>query len=171
MPKSIGFRIVGMYFGACDAATGKIVVDVAKQRPTVYDVMVAVLAKVSAGQVPGVANFSFSPIQPAPHEDLASVTIEYTGSPKPKRGYLAGTYFLQDNQMSNPARVFQYYVFDENNVQLNNTNFDIPFNDDPGFEIKDNYTIVWRQVSILQGPISSPRVVSKATRAAKSLRS
>ena len=45
MPSNIGFRITGMFFGASDAVTREIRVNVPNPTPTVYDVMVEVVKK------------------------------------------------------------------------------------------------------------------------------
>lgn len=71
-----------MYFGAEQSITNEIRVDVAKEKPTVYDVMLEVVKKVTKGGVDGVSGFTFEPLFPSPEETLSSITIQYTEAPK-----------------------------------------------------------------------------------------
>ena len=162
MPNNIGFRVTGMYLGASDSVTGEIRVDIDKDNPTVYDVMVAVVHKVKNGDVPGVSEFSFTPTFPRPKDGLDSITVNYTQPPKTQ--YSPGTYFLADTESGNPAQVFQYYIFDKDFKQKNNNGVSKRFNEAPDKPIVEGDTIVWRQLSILQGPIESPRVKRRLAR-------
>ena len=159
MPSNIGFRITGMFFGASDAVTREIRVNVPNPTPTVYDVMVEVVKKVTAGGVTGVSGFTFDPIFPSSTDSLNSFTIKYTAAPK--SAYGPGVYFLQENKMGNPIYVFQYYIFDKNFVQKNNNNQTAQFNAAPDVPIVDDDIVVWRQVAIMQGANGVNRVVSE----------
>ena len=149
MPLNIGFRITGMFFGAKDSVTKEIRVDVPKDNPTVYDVMVEVVKKVNRGEVSGVSGFLFDPIFPSEIDSLKSVTLQYSSAPK--EPYEAGTYFLQENKMGNPIYVFQYYIFDKDFKQKNDNNKTKNFNQTPDDTIVDNDTVIWRQIAIMQG--------------------
>jgi hypothetical protein len=168
MPTNIGFRVTGMFFGATSSITKEVRVDVPNPSPTVYDVMIEVVKKVTSNGVPGVSGFTFDPIFPSASDSLNSITIQYTVSPKSPYG--SGIYFLQENKMGNPIYVFQYYIFDQNFVQKNNNNQTARFNAAPDVPIADNDIIVWRQVAILQGANGVNRVASEMASAMTGLR-
>lgn len=170
MVTNVGFRVTGMYFGAADSVTGEIRVDVDKEIPTVYDVMVEVAKKVQRADVPGVSGFTFDPIFPSETDSLNSITVQYTSAPK--ADYDAGVYFLQENKMSNPIHVFQYYLFTQNFRQKNNNNKTVNFNQIPPENeprIESNDIVVWRQVAIMQGANGLKRVKSEMFRGMRGL--
>ena len=169
MPSNVGFRVTGMYFGAGDSVTDTIRVDVPNDNPTVYDVMVEVVKKVNAGGVPGVGGFTFDPIFPSDMDSLNSITVEYSAAPKSP--YNEGIYFLQENKMSNPIHVFQYYIFDAEFKQKNNNNQTANFNAPPDAPIVDNDIVIWRQVAIMQGANGFRRVRADMSRAMQGLKS
>ena len=69
-----------------------------------------------------------------------------------KHGRPAGNYVLVDDRDSNPIKTFQYYIHDREFRQLNNDGLSIRCGEPQKLEtkIRDGYTVVIRQVLILQ---------------------
>ncbi|MEM1206924.1 MAG: hypothetical protein AAGN66_27070 [Acidobacteriota bacterium] len=152
-----------MYFGSANSVTETVTVEV-DDNPTVAQIMTEVARKTATGGVPGVSQFSFSPLTPAPGEDLNSITVNYTDPPK--RGLPPGNYFLGTDLAGNPQEIWQYYIFNKGFEQVNRNNNFIPFSDPPEQPIEDGYTVIWRRVSILTGPSQSRFVDSRSKKAA-----
>ncbi|MEM9080050.1 MAG: hypothetical protein AAGC74_05095 [Verrucomicrobiota bacterium] len=169
MPKNIGFRVTGMYLGGSPGSQSEIRLDIEKDNPTVYDVMVEVSKKINGGDYgQKIKSFGFSPTFPTEFDSLNSITAEYGEDPFGGK-YREGIYRLEESKSSNPVNVLQYYIFDEEFRQKNNNNRTRNFNQTPDVEIKDNYTIVWRQLSILTGPNGNNRIASELVNFSKSI--
>ena len=158
----VNFRVTGMYLGSnsLDEKKGAIIVEV-KENPTVFDVMKAVSDKVKTGYYPNIKSFSFTPQLPQNRETINAIFVEYVNGP---REYLdGGTYMLQDEMTSNRIITFQYYIFDQEFRQLNNNNFSVSFGNqlEEFAIIKDGYSVVVRQVCIVNKPIKSKFIQSK----------
>ncbi|MGD1847421.1 MAG: hypothetical protein ACFB10_18690 [Salibacteraceae bacterium] len=170
---TVNFRVVGMYFGRNQPQDENgqpdpkaIVVEV-EDNPSVFQVMKAVAQKVRDEQPIGVDLFGFSPSNPGSGEDLTSIFINHTQPPK---GELpTGLYVLTDNAATNPFSTFQYYIYDDNFEQVNKDGKFIPFSNKPNQEIRNNYTVIIRQVNICSGPINNARVMARAEIAANNI--
>ena len=159
---NVNFRVTGMYLGASDNISPKnkerfLTVEV-KENPTVLDIMKAVSKKASFGLIPNVEFFVFSPSTPSVNDSINAIYVKYKNDLN--KNLKAGLYVLQDNFQTNPITTFQYYIYDENFKQLNNNNRSKTFGDHPDEEIKDQYTVIIRQVSILTGDRKSTRLNS-----------
>jgi len=170
---NVHFRVVGIYFGCnpgdSNSATGQITVQV-QDKPTVYDVMKAVAIKVASGSVPGVNLFGFQPSPAAVGAEVHSISVEYSVPPRANRPYPPGIYILEDSKTSNPNQVLQYYIIDSNGVQKNRNNDTAVFTLPPDVEILDGDTVLWRQVSICNGPNGGFRSRSIAKRSLEMMR-
>ncbi|MDJ0837877.1 MAG: hypothetical protein QNK37_15275 [Acidobacteriota bacterium] len=168
MPKNVNFRVVGLYFGWSGTNTspntsGPVTVDF--DGSTVQDLMAAATIKVAGGGVPGVLGFAYTPTAPSPPSDINKIIVVYDkGGPK-KGGHLpGGTWVLEDSLTSQPQRVFQYYIFDENFTQLNRNGEFKPFTDPPAVPIPDNGYVIIRQVCIATAPVGGGRSSALAKR-------
>ena len=161
---TLKFRVVGVYFGSKGATTGEVSIDTRElpeggNNDSVRDIMAAISRNARNGQYNGVAEFTFGS---RTHGSLSSVTVAYTHPPKPNSRLQPGLYGLEESfrpgeHMPNYT-VWQYYIYDENLQQVN-FQTQAPY---PNFTVKNpfgvdwnsqNYTIVWRLVSITQAPV------------------
>ncbi|NBC10685.1 MAG: hypothetical protein GVY24_02990 [Planctomycetes bacterium] len=164
-------RVVGIFFGNNGATGGPIAVDVDKSEPSVADVLAAARAKVNNGGVPNVSLFGFSPVSPAPNEDLSMVGVVYKNDFKSGlsgKPYAAGLYLERDGDAGDGLDlVWQYYIFDENDVFKTTQGFGVVTFSTPitvannGFAIGDNYSVTLRLVAIRTGPTMSARMESR----------
>ncbi len=163
---SVNFRIVGLYFGSVPGkppnknTTGDVSV-LLVGNPTVKDVVDAVQRKANQGNVTGVSGFRYqTKTVSGGRQILDRVEIDYTQSPKPSRGYPAGTYVLQQQLNQDPQRVFQYYIYDvkarsgqSDAVRRKNTdNSFISFDQNPKNNINSGDYVVWRLLTIRTEP-------------------
>lgn len=154
----VNFRVTGMYLGNSPRQEGFLTIEV-KPKPTVYDIMKAFSKMAHNNKNPYVKSFVFSPARPSAGDTINAIYIDYK---KPPRTYLKkGLYVLQDNSTTNPITTFQYYIYDENFKQLNNNNKSKKFSEMPDVEIKNDYTVIIRQVSILMEPTNSNYISNK----------
>lgn len=165
MAIEVNLRIVGIYFNSGDVTVS------APDNPTVSQIMEEASVLAEQGAFQNVSGISFVPENPeiGSGQDMSSVSVIYDSPFQSPSGTNldSGVYQLQDTD-GNPYTVLQYYVFDENFVQVNRNNEFIPFSDEPtSYTIQDGYTIIWRQVSIASGPIASAKIASRARKASK----
>jgi hypothetical protein len=165
----VNFRIVGVYLGSVPGrppdknTTGDVQVLVFDNDPTVKDVVDAVEREANQGNITGVNGFRYDvKTMSNGSQILDRVEVDYTQSPKPSRGYAAGTYVLQQQLNQDPQRVFQYYIYDveprsgqADAVRRKNTdNSFIGFNRQPSNSINDGDYVVWRLLTIRTEPDS-----------------
>lgn len=163
----VNFRIVGVYLGSVPGtppdknATGDVTVHVFDNDPSVKQVVDAVERTANRGNITGVSGFRYSTRTTSNGDQiLDEVAVDYTQSPKPRRGYPAGTYALRQQLNQDPQRVFQYYVYDveprsgqADAVERKNTdNTFVPFNRAPTNGIDDGDYVVWRLLTIRTEP-------------------
>lgn len=162
---NVNFRVVGMYLGSNKANADRSVVVEVEDNPSVFDVMKAVAKKYANGNDAKIDFFSFTPTNPSPGEDIVTIFVNYKEAPI--EGRAPGLYVLSDSSSTNPITTFQYYIFDQDFVQKNNNNSFIPFSEkpEPESEIKNGYSVIIRQVSILTGPNNARLLASRASRA------
>ncbi|MFK7786133.1 MAG: hypothetical protein AB8B56_13510 [Crocinitomicaceae bacterium] len=165
MAITVNLRVVGIYFGN---SLNPVQVSV-DENPTVSQIMEAASQLADAGEIKNVSGLSYTPNNPSigSSQDMSEVSVIYNdGFTSPSGTELeGGTYQLQDTS-GNPYTTLQYYIFDEDFVQVNRNNEFVPFSNYPDEEIKDGYTIVWRQVSIASGPIEGAKIISRIKRSA-----
>jgi hypothetical protein len=137
---SISLRIVGIFYNNT--------VDLGPNGGTVKDVLDASVASPGVGQdfyyqqgsVEGLAS---------PSTFLAQYGSPFT-SPISGLNYPAGSYQLQENLTGYPSyTVWQYYLFDQNNVFLNRGKGPIAYDTAAVF---DGQSVVWRLLTILAVP-------------------
>jgi hypothetical protein len=158
---TVNFRVTGIYVGNTKKGEpGFLSVDV-HDNPTVFDVMKAVSAKVKSNPSLGIEAFVFSPSNNTTDATISAIYVKF--SAPPRRGKKTGIYALQDNATTNPLTTFQYYIYDENFRQLNNNGFSRKFTQqpDPGAEIRNGYTVIIRQISIMTEPVQSDYLESR----------
>lgn len=150
---NVKFRVTGMYVGSTPRDSREISVSV-KENPKVVDIMRAVSRDATAGKLGKLKTFMFTPSNPRNKDSITAIYAVFEGNINDKRK--AGLYGLVDDSTSNPIKTFQYYIYDENFKQLNNNGRSKRFVEYPDLEanIRDGYTVVIRQVSILTGPIA-----------------
>ncbi|MBA4046207.1 MAG: hypothetical protein C0471_17580 [Erythrobacter sp.] len=87
-------------------------------------------------------------------------------SPISKRPYDAGIYVMSENLTAVPVySVWQYYLFDQNNVFLNRGKGPIDFRT---AMVADGQSVIWRLVNVAAGPIPlSPRLENAFAEQAK----
>ena len=155
----VNFRVTGMYVGnSPDSDCGQISVEVDKN-PKVCDIMFAVSKAAFDKKIPNLEAFIYSPSNPSQTDSINAIYAVFTNAPRKNRP--AGLYGLQDNATTNPIQTFQYYIYDEDFKQLNNNNENTTFGNHPDVEIKDGYTLIIRQVSILMTTIQSSYINAK----------
>ncbi len=140
----ISLRVVGIFFNTQ--------VDLGAAGGTVADV----LNKAVTTPTQNVIRFAY--LDPV-GRDVSAFFVEFSGNFNSRisgRPYPAGEYFLTENLDGNPYRVWQYYIFDADGRQVLN---------DPSFtpyfraQVQDGWSVVWRLVTILNGPVSPPTCV------------
>ena len=146
---NVNFRVIGMYVGSTPRESREIIVSV-DENPTVVDIMRAVSREAAAGRLGNLVRFEFEPENPQPRESIQSIKAVFSNLIK--HGRTAGNYILVDDRDSNPIKTFQYYIYDREFRQLNNDGLSIRFGEYQKLEtkIRDGYTVVIRQVLILQ---------------------
>jgi hypothetical protein len=162
---TIKFRVVGLYFGAKKGITGEVSID-SNDLPeggtndSVRDIMRVVSTNAKNGSYNGVAQFTFGSTT---HGSLSTVSVLYNQEPRPHLS--TGSYgltesFRSDEHMPNYT-VWQYYIYDANLEQVNFQESSFP-----DFTVKNpfgvdwtsqDYTVVWRLVSITQAPTKIPK--------------
>ncbi|MEM1451584.1 MAG: hypothetical protein AAF957_08550 [Planctomycetota bacterium] len=138
---------------------------------SVKDVMDQVVAATASED----SIFQYMAEQPnQPDSYLATISIFHAkpvtsrkGEPgKPKRQYPAGLYTFTDGGQTNPAPVWQYYIFDANGGLKSADQIEVPFGQSNAmYPLADGDTIVWRLVGICVGPTATPakRLCKKMT--------
>lgn len=155
----VNFRVTGIYVGNTNKGQpGYLTVEV-NENPTVFDIMKTVSSMASNGGISGMEAFVFSPSNPTENDTISAICVKF--STPPRVGKKPGIYALQDNATNNPLTTFQYYIFDENFRQLNNNGFSKKFSQAPDAEIKEGYTVIIRQISIMTEPIQSDYLESR----------
>lgn len=147
---AITLRVVGIFFKFPIDLTGRLNPN---GYASVQDVLDAAITQASSGAVNNVALFSYS-------SDGGSVTAlraiynESFQGPISGNTYAPGDYYLSESLGAAPAKtVWQYYVLDGNGTQLSSGfspyNSGIPI-------VPDGGSLIWRLVSILNGPNPAP---------------
>jgi len=177
---TIKFRVVGLYFGAKNGITGEVNIDTEDlpeggKSASVRDIMRVISQNARSGQYTGVTSFTFSSIT---HDSLSGVAVAYNKPPKSRLdpGYYGlAESFRPDDHMPNYT-VWQYYIYDENLQQVNFQDSFEKFTVENPFGVdwrSQDYTVVWRLVSITQAPIRIPntskqgREIEKLTKSSK----
>ena len=166
MSIKVNVRVVGIYFGS---SSNPLTVEV-PDNPTVSQIMEAASNAAANGQFPNISGMTYSPDNPAvgSGQDMDSVSVVFENDfDSPSGTHLqAGVYKLSESS-GNPYSVLQYYIFNQDFVQLNNNNDFVPFSDQPTEPIQNGYTVIWRQVSIASGPIQGAKLIARTKRMAK----
>ena len=148
----VNFRVTGIYVGNTDSSKKGFLTVAVHENPTVFDIMKTV-SSMAGNPNQDIESFVFSPSNPCDSDTISAIYVKFSAPPRP--GKKAGIYALQDNATTNPLTTFQYYIYDENFRQLNNNGFSRKFSQIPDVEIKQGYTVIIRQISIMTEPIES----------------
>ena len=174
---NVKLRVTGLYFGAASGATGEITVNAVQNNASVKDILTLASTMATQKQIPGVASFSYGPNGNG--DELDFFRVVYTTSPNgDTENFPPGLYILQESftpgTNASSYTVWQYYIYDANLVQVNFQNQFVPFSTPNPFGVEwdtQEYTVVWRLVTITNGPIlltrKQSRLVSKQIEAAK----
>lgn len=122
----------------------------------VKDVLDAAVKSPGDGQM---FTYTQTPVAQSNNHSVTSFTATYqdgVDSGVLHKHYPRGEYFLSENLHGNPYSVWQYYLLDEKNQQVNR-NSGVVYFDDPRAIVKDGWTVIWRLVNILSGPHEAPR--------------
>lgn len=152
MKIKVNFRVTGMYFGRNTAFDNDAVIVEVDEKPTVLDLLVAAKKLVDNKTFPTIDSFDF-----CDSTNLQSITAKYNVAPHARRNL--GTYTMKEEIIGNKSLVFQYYIYDQDFKQLNNNNRTRAFNQAPDAEIKDQYSVVIRQIVILNNSEEASELV------------
>lgn len=148
----VNFRVTGIYVGNTKKGEPGYLSVTVNDNPTVFDIMKTV-SLIAGTPNQNMESFVFSPSNPSENDTISAIYVKFLAPPR--SGKKAGIYALQDNATTNPLTTFQYYIYDENFRQLNNNGFSKKFSQKPDAEIKEGYTVIIRQISIMTEPIES----------------
>jgi hypothetical protein len=155
---AITLQIVGLFFKADLNLTTD---------TNVYDVLVKAHSAADAGDILNVSQFNFTL---GPTGGVSSFLVKYQKpfngrELNPPRSYPAGEYYLVENLASSPAyTVWQYYLVDADGKNINQG---IKFPKDPQAIVPVNGKLIWRLVTILNGPSVAPAPVQNALLSSK----
>lgn len=148
---AITIKVIGIFFEA------KLELD--KDTP-VRAVLEAAYAAAKSGAIPNVKGFDFR-VDEHGHSLVAfraTYDSPFQGR-KVAREYPGGEYYMAEDVSKTPAySVWQYYVLDASGRSV--TDGRVRFISDPEAIVPAGGSLVWRLVSILQGPNPAPRAVS-----------
>lgn len=147
---AITLRVVGIFFKAPIDLTGRLDPN---GNASVQDILDAAIAQASSGSLNNVSFFSYSSVGGSVTALRAIYNEPFLG-PISGNTYAPGDYYLPESLATSPAKtVWQYYVLDGNGTQLS-SGFS-PYNSGKQI-VPDGGSLIWRLVSILNGPNPAP---------------